>query len=253
MATAVPSPQPFRKRLFGYAPGEVDRVVAGLEAERRVMEAELTRLRATPDVSPEVSVHLAALLQSFAETVAEGQRDAESRAAQVIAEAEERAATIEAQARLILDQANASVANSYAEAASRYEEASVARQHATERIGEAVERLAGALAILGEMPENLPHIPSPAPVSELDVEASAEAGEAEAVPPPEATDEAVETSTDAVETDGGHPEDPAPAEQPGGVDIAAVPPPSSGGWTNGWTPEPAVDDAAPATDTHYAA
>jgi uncharacterized membrane protein YqiK len=146
--------------LFGYASADVDRSIGEYEVERRVMQAELERLRSTPDVSPEVSGHLAALLQSFAETVAEGQREAEARAAQVVADAEERAAHLEANALKLLDQANEMVANTYAEAATRYQEATAARQHATERIGEAVERLADALAILGEVPEQLPAAPS---------------------------------------------------------------------------------------------
>jgi hypothetical protein len=151
--------------LLGYARSEVDRVVAGLEAERQLLQAELERLRATPAVSPEVSGHLAALLQSFAETVAEGQREAEVRAAQIVADAEERAAQLEANALKLLDQANEMVANTYAEAAARYQEATSARQNASERIGAAVERLAGALAILGEAPDDLPAAPGAMPAT----------------------------------------------------------------------------------------
>ncbi len=151
MATAGPGSQPFRKRLFGYAAADVDRVIAGFEAERRVMQAELERLRSAPEVSPEVSVHLAALLQSFAESVADGQREAEARAVQIVADAERRRRGRSGRratgrrdrgqpALMQLDQANEMVAATYADATTRYQEASVIRHEATERIGEAVAR-----------------------------------------------------------------------------------------------------------------
>jgi phage shock protein A len=141
--------------LFGYVPSEVDERIARLEADGRVMQAELEQLRAAPAVSPEVSSHLASLLQSFAETVAEGQREAEARSAQIVADAEERAAQLEANALKLLDQANEMVANTYADASARYQEAIAARQNASERIGEAAVRLADALAILSRAPEGL--------------------------------------------------------------------------------------------------
>jgi hypothetical protein len=157
-----PGSQPFRKRLFGYAPKDVDGFVRRAAEREEADAAELERLRSAPDVSPEVATHLAALLQSFAETVAEGQREAEERAAQIVADAEDRAAQLEANALRLLDQANEMVARTYAEADTRYQEALSARQQATERIGEAVERLADALAVLSELPERLPGVvPSP--------------------------------------------------------------------------------------------
>jgi len=148
--------------LFGYDRDEVERALAELEAERQVMQAELERLRNAPDVSPEVAGHLAALLQSFAETVTEGQREADARAAQIVADAEERAAHLEANALKLLDQANEMVATSHAEAQRRQDEAIAARELASARIGEAVDRLAGALAILERAPDGSAATPAAA-------------------------------------------------------------------------------------------
>ncbi|MGD9797480.1 MAG: hypothetical protein AB7H43_01740 [Acidimicrobiia bacterium] len=216
MATAGQSPKPFRKRLFGYDREEVERALAELEAERQVMQAELERLRNAPDVSPEVAGHLAALLQSFAETVTEGQREADARAAQIVADAEERAAHLEANALKLLDQANEMVATSHAEAQRRQDEAIAARELASARIGEAVDRLAGALAILDRAPDG-----SPATAATPSGEPPAAAGTGAT----SAVDEGPGPAAGAVT---------GPADDPGGSAPPAVEPPGASSAGPGW-------------------
>jgi hypothetical protein len=173
---ATPPQGPFRKRLIGYSTAAVDAEVARLRRELEVSRAEIAALEARPAVGPEVAAHLAALLQSFAETVAEGQREAEAQAARIVADAEERAAQLEAHALRLLDQANEMAAATEAEASARVDQADAARRDASDRIGDAVGRLSAALAALGELPTRLDAVVPPAAPPEGDPGAGAGPG-----------------------------------------------------------------------------
>lgn len=128
----------FRRSLLGYRRRDVDAAIAELQA--RLAEAERAAEAAeAADIGANVGRHLASLLSRFADAVEAGEREAQEAAQKIIADAEARAAAIDA------------------EVARRYAEVAATKEAARSRVEEALEQLSATMASLEAVPE-LPRI-----------------------------------------------------------------------------------------------
>ena len=123
----------FRRVLFGYRRREVD-------AELDELRRQLQVARVGADLGATVGRHLGSLLTRFADAVEEGEREAHAAAAKVLADAEARAAAIEA------------------EAARRFGMATAAKDAARTRVEEALGQLTATMAALDAVPDDVPSV-----------------------------------------------------------------------------------------------
>lgn len=128
----------FRRSLLGYRRREVDAAMAELgtrlaDAERAVDAAQ------GADIGANVGRHLAGLLSRFADAVEAGEREAQEAAQKIVADAEARAAAIDA------------------EVVRRYAQVAAAKDAARSRVEEALEQLSATMASLEAVPD-LPRV-----------------------------------------------------------------------------------------------